>query len=436
MPSLTLTNQFPIPLPAATSHRPTIPVNYSNDLPISSPVSVSSPTPPSNLAETTLPHNTHPMVTRARTGSLKPRIRLNLFHNNSLQEHMQAPTSYSEAVKHSEWRNAMAMEFLALQQQGTWSLVEPPPNSSILGSKWTYRIKRHEDGSIAKYKARLVALGNHQEYGLDYTETFSPVAKLPTIRILLTVALHHDWPVQQLDVANAFLHGTLSEQVFMMQPKGFEDSINPGHVCRLNKAIYGLKQAPRQWYNTFTSYLVSIGFIHSNADPSLLIFRCKEIQIYLLVYVDDLLITGNNQKEIDTVISKLHMQFNMKHLGHVHDFLGLKIDFQNQSYFLSQQQYAESILKQADLQNCKALANPNCTKLPSVIPEIESLSDPSLYRRITGSLQYLTLTRPDIAFSVNQLSQHMHDPTPEHIYLLKRLLRYIKGTLSYGIPIT
>lgn len=188
---------------------------------------------------------------------------------------------------------AMANEFLALQKQGAWNLVPPPPGSSILDCKWTYITKFNADGSVTKYKSRLVDQGNHQEFGLDYTETFSPVAELPTIRILLVIALYHNWQVHQLDVANAFLHGNLSEEVFMAQPKGFEDANHPNHVCHLKMAIYELKQASRQWYNTFTQFLVSIGFNHSTADPSLLTFYHKHIQVFLLVYLStsSLLIT-------------------------------------------------------------------------------------------------------------------------------------------------
>ncbi|PKU61149.1 Retrovirus-related Pol polyprotein from transposon TNT 1-94 [Dendrobium catenatum] len=253
---------------------------------------------------------------------------------------------------------------------------------------------------------------------------------------MLTIALNQDWQVHQLDVANAFLHGNLEETVYMAQPRGFEDSTHPEYVCLLHKAIYGLKQAPRQWYNTFTSFLVSIGFYHSNADPSLMIFKQNNTCLYLLMYVDDLLITGNNHKDISTVIDKLSQQFTMKHLGQVHEFLGIKIDRSTNTYFLSQRKYTESILHQARLTNCKSLANPNCTKLPSNLQEDPVLSDPTTYRRIIGSLQYLVLTRPNIAYSINQLSQHMQQPLLQHTYLLKRLLRYIKGTIDYGIPIT
>ncbi|PKU87026.1 Retrovirus-related Pol polyprotein from transposon TNT 1-94 [Dendrobium catenatum] len=386
--------------------------------------------------EQSFPFSKHPMITRNKSGSLKPRQRLNLFHEQVSSIPASDPTTFNEANKHFEWRQAMAHEFFALQKQGTWQLVSKPSNAPILGCKWTYRTKRHANGSIVTYKARLVALGNHQEFGIDYNETFSPVAKLPTIRILLTVALNNNWPVQQLDVANAFLHGNLSEVVYMTQPKGFEDSSHPEHVCLLKKAIYGLKQAPRQWYNTFTSYLLSIGFTHSKSDPSLLIQHQSDTTIFLLMYVDDILITGNKSEAISHLLQQLNSIFTMKNLGSVNSFLGINITHNTDSYFLSQKSYAQSILQQAFMVNCKSISNPSCTKLPNQFSEDKLLADPVLYRRLTGSLQYLTLTRPDIAYTVNLLSQHMHNPLSQHIFMLKRLLRYIQGTLSFGIPIT
>ncbi|KAI0500966.1 hypothetical protein KFK09_019184 [Dendrobium nobile] len=350
-------------------------------------ISVNPPMSP--CTEQTIPSQQsegHHMQTRRKTGSLKPRIRLNLLHKTVASSPDQAPSSFHEANKQKEW--------------------------------WTYRTKLHADGSIARYKARLVAQGNNQEFRLDYTETFSPVAKLPTIRILLTVALHNNWKVHQLDVANAFLHGWLTETVYMNQPIGFVDTTLPDHVCLLHKAIYGLKQAPRQWYNTFTSHLESIGFIQSTSDPSFFIFRKNHIQLFLLIYVDDILLTGNDSQALNHVIQLLHRQFTMKHLDEVHSFLGIQISHTNNTYFLSQPSYTKSILQLAKLSECKPMANPPCTKLPQDFAPDQVLSDPHMYRRITGSLQYLILTRPDIAFSVNLLSQHMHEPLPQHIYML------------------
>ncbi|XP_028548586.1 uncharacterized protein LOC114579063 [Dendrobium catenatum] len=192
--------------------------------------------------------------------------------------------------------------------------------------------------------------------------------------------------------------------------------------------------APK-WYNTFMNHLLTLGFQHSQAYPSLLTFQHNQSQIFLLVYVDDILVTGNNQEVINNILSKLHAQFNMQNLGTVHHFLGIKIQQFKDKFFLSQASYATSILTSANLTHCNPLANPSCTKLPPEVAEDTILSEPSTYRRITGSLQYLTLTRPDITYAVNVLSQHMHDPSSQHVYLLKRLLRYIRGTVDFRLPI-
>ncbi|XP_020693673.1 uncharacterized protein LOC110107684 [Dendrobium catenatum] len=216
----------------------------------------------------------------------------------------------------------------------------------------------------------------------------------------------------------------------MRQPKGFEDTTHPDHVYRLHKAIYDLKQAPRQ-----TSFLVSIGFTHTKSDPSLLLFNKGNVKLFLLIYVNDILLTGNDHTALNNIIMQLQSKFLMKILGLVSSFLGIKISRKSDQYFLTQKHYAHSILQSAQLTTCKPLSNPTCTKLPQTYGSDPVLDDPNMYRCITGSLQYLTLTRPDISFSVNLLSQHMHQPQPQHVYLLKWLLRYIQGTLNFGIPI-
>ncbi|KAI0504692.1 hypothetical protein KFK09_015645 [Dendrobium nobile] len=211
----------------------------------------------------------------------------------------------------------------------------------------------------------------------------------------------------------------------------------PGRYwSKTDVTIYGLKQAPRQWYTTFTNHLITTGFQHSKADPSLLIYRRQDTQIFLLVYVDDILITGNNEAAISDLLNKLNSQFTMKHLGIARHFLGISIQSTKDTYFLSQHAYALSLLQQTNLVKCNSLSNPSVTKEPSHFQPDNTIPDATMYRRITGGLQYLTITRPDIAHSINTLSQHMHDPTPVHLYLLKRLLRYIKGTINFGLPIT
>ncbi|PKU65903.1 Retrovirus-related Pol polyprotein from transposon TNT 1-94 [Dendrobium catenatum] len=222
----------------------------------------------------------------------------------------------------------------------------------------------------------------------------------------------------------------------MRQSKGFEDTSNPHHVCRLQKAIYGLRQAPQQWYTTFTNYLLQIGFSHSQADPSLLILHRDHVHLYLLVYVNDILLTGNDVKAMTDIVNQLKFKFTMKCLGSANQFLGIKIDHNQDKCFLSQSLYAKSIIQMAELQKCNSVANSSITKLTALKPDETPLFDALTYRRIIGSLQYLTLTKPDIAYAVNVLSQHMHNPDPIHTVMLKKLLRYIQGSTDFELPIT
>ncbi|PKU66662.1 Retrovirus-related Pol polyprotein from transposon TNT 1-94 [Dendrobium catenatum] len=372
------------------------------------------------------------MITRSKTGHLKPKQILNLTH----QLYPQDPTSYTQAAQHEHWRSAMSQEFQALQSQGTWELVPSAPHQNVLGCKWTFRTKYNSDGSIARYKARLVALGYKQEFGLDYTETFSPVAKIPTFRILILLALHNRWPMHQLDISNAFLHGSLHETVYMKQPIGFTDATHPNHVCKLNKALYGLKQSPRQWFATLTGFLHTQGFRTSHSDPSLMIFQQTNIQIYFLIYIDDLIVTGNNKAAVQTLLSNLHNRFNTRYLGQLSQFLGITAIPQPDGLLLHQSRYATSILQRAGMTNCKPTATPITAK-SHISPQISKpFFDPLLYRQLVGSLQYLTLTRPDITYAVNKACQFMHQPTDINFDAVKRILRYIKGTLNYGLPLS
>lgn len=186
------------------------------------------------------------MLTCARTNHLKPKALLtHIITRPTSQSPFYEPKSYANVAKHTHWQLAMQAEYLALMINGTWSLIRPPPNANVIGCKWVYRVKLKLDGTIDWYKARFVAKGFHQEEGMDYFDTFSLVVKPTTIRLVITVALSQQWPFRQLDINNAFLHGTLSETVYMEQSKGFVDSSHPNYVCKLNKALYGLKQSPR-----------------------------------------------------------------------------------------------------------------------------------------------------------------------------------------------
>ena len=209
----------------------------------------------------------------------------------------------------------MEEEHAALLQNQTWDLVPRPRHANIVTGKWIFKHKFLADGSLERYKARWVLRGFTQRPGVDFAETFSPVVKPATVRKVLSLALSRKWPVHQLDVKNAFLHGTLTETVFAAQPSGFEDPAHPDFVCRLNKSLYGLKQAPRAWYSRFATHLVSLGFVEAKSDTSLFIYRRGTDMAYLLLYVDDIVLTASSAQLLRQVISALQQEFAMKDLG-------------------------------------------------------------------------------------------------------------------------
>ncbi|KAI0524508.1 hypothetical protein KFK09_003879 [Dendrobium nobile] len=222
----------------------------------------------------------------------------------------------------------------------------------------------------------------------------------------------------------------------MKQPKGFEEDAYPHYVCKLKKSIYRLKQSPRLWFQTLSDHLHNIGFIAGKADTSLFIWNKDNVQLYMVIYIDDILLTGNSSEMINTTLEQLRNKFDMKHLGSANSFLGIQITRHHNSFFLSQSKYAITILENAGMKTSKHLANPSQTKLSDSQASTVLGSDPMLYRHLVGALQYLTLTRPDISFVVNSLCQQMHNPMPTDFQLLQRLLRYVNAMFTFGLPIS
>ncbi|RVW54465.1 Retrovirus-related Pol polyprotein from transposon TNT 1-94 [Vitis vinifera] len=344
------------------------------------------------------------------------------------------PKSTHEALSHPGWRQAMVDEMAALHSNGTWDLVVLPSGKSTVGCRWVYAVKVGPDGQVDRLKARLVAKGYTQVYGSDYGDTFSPVAKIASVRLLLSMAAMCSWPLYQLDIKNAFLHGDLAEEVYMEQPPGFVAQGESGLVCRLRRSLYGLKQSPRAWFSRFSSVVQEFGMLRSTADHSVFYHHNSLGQcIYLVVYVDDIVITGSDQDGIQKLKQHLFTHFQTKDLGKLKYFLGIEIAQSSSGVVLSQRKYALDILEETGMLDCKPVDTPMDPNVKLVPGQGEPLGDPGRYRRLVGKLNYLTITRPDISFPVSVVSQFLQSPCDSHWDAVIRILRYIKSTPGQGV---
>ncbi|XP_051228809.1 uncharacterized mitochondrial protein AtMg00810-like [Lolium perenne] len=323
----------------------------------------------------------------------------------------------------------MRDEFDALQWNQTWTLVPRPSHANIITGKWVFKHKFHPDGTLDLHKARWMVRGFRQRAGVDFTDTFTPVVKPGTIRTVLQLAVSRAWPVHQMDVSNAFLHGHLEEQVFCQQPTGFVDSAHPDHVCLLSGSLYGLKQAPRARYQRIAMFLHQLGFRSTRSDASLFVYNNGATTAYLLLYVDDIILTASSTDLLRQLTERLRAEFALKDLGPLHYFLGIEVVRRTDGFFLHQRKYAHELLDRAGMLNCKPAATPVDTKSKL------SATNASSYRSIVGAMQYLTLTRPELQYAVQQVCLHMHAPRDPHWAAVKRILRYIRGTMDFGLSL-
>ncbi|KAG7549162.1 Retrotransposon Copia-like N-terminal [Arabidopsis thaliana x Arabidopsis arenosa] len=347
------------------------------------------------------------------------------------------PTSFKEAVLLQHWLDAMNLELDALVSTSTWEICSLPDGKHAIGCKWVYKIKYKSDGSIERYKARLVAKGYTQQEGVDYLDTFSPVAKLTSVRLMLALAAIHNWSINQMDVTNAFLHGDLDEEIYMSLPQGYTprqgECLPKKPVCRLIKSLYGLKQASRQWFHKFSGVLLQHGFLQSLFDPTLFVRLDSEGFLALLVYVDDIMLISNKDSAVLSIKQLLAKEFKIKDLGQLRYFLGLEVARAQAGISVSQRKYTLELLEEFGFLGCKPLATPMELGLKLNQETGDLLPDPSYYRKLIGKLVYLTVTRPDICFAVNKLSQYVNAPRQPHLNAAHRILRYLKNDPGQGV---
>lgn len=342
------------------------------------------------------------------------------------------PRNYTQAVKDCNWRKAMQREMESIEQNNTWKLTVLPAGRKVIGLKWIYKIKRDENGEIVKYKARLVAKGYVQEQGVDFDEIFAPVTRIETVRLLLALAARYGWQVHHLDVKTAFLNGEILEEVYVSQPEGFIVKGKENSVYKLLKALYGLRQAPRAWYAKLNKSLENMGFIRCPHEHAVYVRRGSKDVFLIGVYVDDLLVTGNSVETIEKFKQEMNEQFEMNNLGKLSYYLGIEVKQGSDYVELKQTGYAKKILEKAGMSGCNPTKYPMDPKEHLTKDEGGELVDPTEYKSLVGGLRYLVHTRPDIAYSVGIVSRFMEKPSVVHKNAVKRILRYVSGTLQFG----
>jgi hypothetical protein len=345
----------------------------------------------------------------------------------------EEPKIIEEALKNFDWIVAMQEELNQFEKNKVWELVPPPKGKNVIDTKWVFRNKMDEEGVVIRNKARLVAKGYCQQEGIDYDETFAPVARLEAIRIFLAFAAHSDFKVYQMDVKSAFLNGDLAEEVYVSQPPGFESEDFPNFVYRLLKALYGLKQAPRAWYETLSQFLLEHQFTRGTIDKTLFFKKHGNDIILVQIYVDDIIFGSSNEKLCERFSKLMQSKYEMSMMGELTYFLGLQVHQREDGIFINQSKYVKDLLKKYGLEESSPAKTPMSTAIKLDEDKKGKRVDIKVYRGMVGSLLYLTASRPDIMFATCLCARFQSDPKESHMMAIKRIFKYLKGTPNLGL---
>ncbi|GJY05892.1 putative ribonuclease H-like domain-containing protein [Tanacetum coccineum] len=343
------------------------------------------------------------------------------------------PTSIAKALEDPDWVDAMQEEMQQFINQQVWKLVPLPVGKHAIGTKWILKNKRDARGIVVRNKARLVAQGHRQEEGIDYDEVFAPVARIEAIRLFLAFASYMGFLVYQLDVKSAFLYGEIEEEVYVTQPKGFEDPYFPKHVYRVVKALYGLHQAPRAWYARLSTFLLQHNYRRGTIDKTLFIKKDSRDIILVQVYVDDIIFGSTNKAWCDAFEELMKGEFEMSAMGEMTFFLGLQVKQLPDGLFISQDKYVQDMLTKFDMESVRTATTPYEAAKTKLKDETDPPVNVHLYRSMIGSLMYLTASRPDIMFAVSACSRHQVTPLTSHLNAVKKIFKYLKGQPKLGL---
>ena len=349
-----------------------------------------------------------------------------------------APKSYTEAVRSADadkWKQAMREEMESLQDNDTFDVVELPDDKSSVGGRWVFAVKDGPQGSDI-YKARYVAKGYSQTYGVDYFSTFAPTARMSTVRMVIQIAVNCDYLIHQMDVKSAYLNAPIDCELYMDQPSGFvEQSNGKKLVYRLKKSLYGLKQSASNWRDVLSNFFLEHGCKQSQYDPCIFMKHAATGKLIYVVWVDDIIVIANSSKVLKYGKGILKERFKMKDLGLISKFLGIEfIHHNDSSVSINQSQYLENVLTKFGMESCNPRSSPCEVKPQAYECDDQTVINEPGYRAIVGSLIYaMTCTRPDLSYVVTRLSQHLSKPNEGDWILLKQVLRYVRGTVDYSL---